>query len=222
MSREQIGKVINTPPPKARVMVRRSFLRFAMDGFNNQQAIRFKHAPDFSQQLFCIESVVQRIGENDVRRFRRKLEVMKVAGEHERVVLAGVEIHSHREAAKIVESFYLRALPRAQAEHVRAFFQKGREPFLQKPPVFNIIVPEVEASKFRLLVANIFLIGGIFAPLELHFAGGGQPAIPRARPKEQNAQELPPAPRMKNLPQSFRVPGDLPGFGEYNLKHFIN
>jgi len=59
MPREQIGEIVNTPPPKARVMVGRIFLRFTPNGLNYQHTVALKHSPDFSKQLFSIEGVVE-------------------------------------------------------------------------------------------------------------------------------------------------------------------
>src|SRR5579859_1498223 len=115
---------------------------------------------------------------------------MKVAGEHEWIVLAGIEVHPHRKAAQVTESFYLSALPRTKAKHARAIFQNRRQPFLQQPPVIDIVVPEIKAGEFGLLVADVFLVGGVFALLELSFVRRGAPAISRARAEEQNAEKL--------------------------------
>src|SRR5437667_272033 len=46
--REQGDEIIDLLPPKARVIIRRTLFGFALDGFDDQQAVRLEEAGDFA------------------------------------------------------------------------------------------------------------------------------------------------------------------------------
>src|SRR5258706_15040860 len=104
---------------------------------------------------------------------------MEITGKHELVVPARTEIDADGKTAQVVERLHLGALPRAQAEDVDSRLQAGMTPqtLTQLLAIGPVIFTQVEVAELRLLMPDIFVVGGVFALLEAVGVRSGSPAI---------------------------------------------